>query len=81
MCRIHDPEGTTGCLDKLLQKWFIDRGTQFNDPFLMNIGYWLKKEYIKSVNLLNPTQEESAISYLYKNNVVEFDLSASARAD
>ena len=53
---------------------FIDRGNQFRDPFLVNIGYWLKKEYIKSVNMLNPTKEESAINQFYKNDVSEFDL-------
>lgn len=76
MCRIHDPENKTGSLDKVLTKWFIERGNKFNDPFLVNIGFWLKKEYIKSVNMLNPTKEESAISYFYKNDVTEFNISA-----
>ena len=74
MCRIQDPEGKTGCLDKLLDKWFIERGEKFNDPFLMNIGFWLKKEFVKSVNQLGPTQEDSCLSYFYKNDMAEFDL-------
>ena len=74
MCRISDPEGKTGCLDQLLQKWFIDRGARFNDPYLMNIGFWLKKEFVKSVNQLAPDVEDSCIDYIYKNDVVEFDL-------
>lgn len=44
----------------------------------MNIGHWLKKDFIVAVNLLNPTQDESAISYLYKNTVAEFNLADNA---
>ena len=50
MCRVIDPEGKTGCLNNLLDQWFIQRGTTFNDPFLISIGYWLKKEFVNSVN-------------------------------
>ena len=50
ICRIQDPEGKTGVLNTLLDKWFIERGEKFNDPFLTNIGFWLKKEFVKSVN-------------------------------
>ena len=50
MCRVWDPEGKKGCLEGLLDKWFIERGTKFNDPYLINIGFWLKKEFVKSVN-------------------------------
>jgi len=77
MCRIQDPEAKTGCLDKLLQQWFIERGLQFNDPFLMNIGYWLKKEFVTSVNQLDPNKEDSCIAYLGRNDVAEFDLSSA----
>ena len=78
MCRVQDPENKTGCIDKVLQKYFIERGNKFNDPFLVNIGHWLKKEYIKSINMLNPTKEESAIGYFYQNDVSEFDLSTDS---
>ena len=54
MCRIWDPENKKEQLGPLLDKWFIERGTKFNDPYLMNIGYWLKKEFVKSVNQLAP---------------------------
>ena len=74
MCRIQDPEGKTGCMNSLLDKWFIERGEKLNDPFLTNIGFWLKKEFVKSVNQLSPEKEDSCLSYFYKNNVSEFDL-------
>lgn len=74
MCRIHDPEGKTGALNTLLDKWFIQRGEKFNDPFLANIGYWLKKEFVKSVNQLAPDKEDNCLSYFYKKEVSEFDL-------
>ena len=79
MCRITDPEDKSGCLDKVLTKWFIERGNKLNDPFLVNIGFWLKKEYIKSVNMLNPKKEESAIGYFYQNDMIEFNLSADPK--
>ena len=50
MCRIFDPENKTGEIDKVAQKWFIERGEKFNDPYLMSMGYWLKKEFVKAVN-------------------------------
>ena len=81
LCRVSDPEGKTGCLDSLLQKWFIDRGIQFNDPFLMNIGYWLKKEFVNSVNQLSPDKEESGITYIYKNDQTEFNLTKQSLLD
>ena len=74
MCRVHDPLGKTGALNALLDKWFIERGEKFNDPFLTNIGFWLKKEFVKSVNQLAPDKEDSCLSYFYKNDVSEFDL-------
>ena len=82
MCRVHDPLGKTGALNSLLDKWFIGRGEKFNDPFLTNIGFWLKKEFVKSVNQLSPDKEDSCLSYFYKNDVNEFDLlDVSSRAD
>lgn len=68
MCRIIDPDGKTGCLSKLCDKWFIERGQQFNDPFLINIGYWLKKEFVKSVNQLAPEKQDSCLTFIYKNS-------------
>ena len=40
----------------------------------MNIGYWLKKEFVNSVNQLSPDKEESGITYIYKNDQTEFNL-------
>ena len=74
ICRVVDPENKTGEIEKVTQKWFIDRGEQFNDPFLINIGYWLRKDYIKSVNQLSPDKEDSCLNYFYKKDVREFDL-------
>ena len=74
MCRIFDPENATGELDKVAQKWFIERGEKFNDPFLINTGYWLKREFVKAVNQLSPALEDSCLDYLYNNEVPEFDL-------
>ena len=74
MCRIFDPENGTGEIDKVAQKWFIERGEKFNDPFLINIGYWLKKEFVQAVNQLSPTMEDNCLNYLYNNTVAEFDL-------
>ena len=52
----------------------MQRGEKFNDPFLINIGFWLKKEFVKSVNQLAPENEDSGLAYFYKNDVKEFDL-------
>ena len=46
MCRIFDPENKTGEIDKVAQKWFIERGEKFNDPYLISMGYWIKKEFV-----------------------------------
>ena len=78
LCRIFDPENSTGELDKVAQKWFVERGEKFNDPFLINIGYWLKKEFVKAVNQLSPTMEDNCLGYLYNNTVAEFDLVPSS---
>lgn len=74
MCRIMDPEGKSGCANSLLEEWFVKRGEKFNDPFLINTGHWLKKDFVKSVNELAPDHEDSGLDYFYKNNVTEFDL-------
>ena len=74
MCRIFDPENETKEIDKVADKWFIERGEKFNDPFLINIGYWLKKEFVKAVNQLSPTMEDNCLGYLYDNSVAEFNL-------
>ena len=40
----------------------------------MNIGYWLKKEFVQSVNQLSPAKEDACLAYFYRNDVTEFDL-------
>ena len=49
MCRcIEGDESET--LKEIYQEQFIQRGEQLNDPFLVNIGHWQRKEVIKAVN-------------------------------
>ncbi len=46
----------------------------------MNIGFWLKKEFVNSVNQLSPDREDSCISYMQKNTVVEFNLTQGKKS-
>jgi hypothetical protein len=45
-----------------------------NDPYLINIGMWLKKEFLKAVNSLSPTTEDDCLKYIFKPNALEFNL-------
>lgn len=55
MCKIHDPANEKKVIDGLLDSEFIKRGEAMNDPYLMSTGMWLRKEFLKAVNLLSPT--------------------------
>jgi hypothetical protein len=45
-----------------------------NDPYLINIGMWLKKEFLKAVNMLSPVTEDNCLNYIFKPNAAEFNL-------
>ena len=36
--------------EKLYLEEFVQRGQRLEDPYLQNIGYWQRKEYIKALN-------------------------------
>jgi hypothetical protein len=46
-----------------------------NDPYLINIGMWLKKEFLKAVNMLSPAKEDDCLKYLCKHTASDFNLS------
>lgn len=45
-----------------------------NDPYLINIGMWLKKDFLKAVNMLSPATEDNCLNYIFKPNAAEFNL-------
>ena len=45
------------------------------------MGYWLKKEFVKAVNQLSPSLQDSCLNYIYNNEVTEFDLVESSDAE
>lgn len=47
-----------------------------NDPYLINIGMWLKKDFLKAVNMLSPEREENCLNYIFKPSATEFNLCA-----
>lgn len=67
MCKIHDPQNETKEIDLLLTDDFIKRGETLNDPYLINIGLWLKKDFVKAVNMLAPEKEDDCLTYIFKN--------------
>jgi len=46
ICRLQDPNNEKKQMDLIAEKYFIERGTLFNDPYLKNLGKWLKKDYV-----------------------------------
>lgn len=51
-------------MDLIAEKYFIERGTLFNDPYLKNLGKWLKKDYVKAVNVLE-SKKISSIDHMF----------------
>jgi hypothetical protein len=37
-------------IERIYLEEFINRGKKLEDPYLQNIGFWQRKEYIKAVN-------------------------------
>ena len=60
-------------MDLIAEKYFIERGTLFNDPYLKNLGKWLKKDYVQAVNALQ-SNKISSIDHMFQA-VPEFNLS------
>jgi hypothetical protein len=52
MCRIQDPNNETKALDKVVETYFTQRGTKFNDPYIRSLGKWLLKDFVVAVNEL-----------------------------
>jgi hypothetical protein len=50
MCRLIEGEESE-TLKEVYQKYFVDRGETQGDPFLVSIGRWQNKEYLKAVNV------------------------------
>ncbi len=38
---------------KVLLEHYIQRGERLGDPYLQNIGHWLRKDYVKAVNVFH----------------------------
>lgn len=74
MCKIHDPQNETKNIENLLEQQFVKRGESLNDPYLINVGFWLQKQFIKAVNVLSPSQEDNCLSYLLKFENQDFNL-------
>ena len=49
ICRVVEGEDSKN-LKQIYQEHFIERGEKLGDPYLVNLGRWLRKEYIKSLN-------------------------------
>ena len=64
MCRVQDPNNETKALDKIVEKYFTERGKQFNDPYIRSLGKWLLKDYVAAVNELQPALLNSNIEHL-----------------
>jgi len=45
----------------LIDKYFIDEGKDMDDPWLVSIGYWWKKQYFDSINTLSSMIEETKL--------------------
>jgi hypothetical protein len=57
-----------------LDNEFIKRGEILNDPYIQNIGSWLKKDFLEALNLLSSEKEGNALSFMFKNASIEFNL-------
>jgi hypothetical protein len=68
-----DPDNKKQVINALVTQRFIWRGEKFNDPYLANIGLWLKQDYIKAVNILAPTEDKKYVNIM-NNSITEFDL-------
>ena len=71
-CRLLDPQNEEKQINTIVERHFLQRGSQFNDPYLKSLGRWLCGDYVKAVNELNPVFV-SHIDQLYKT-VDAFDL-------
>jgi hypothetical protein len=74
VCKIFDPQNEKKTLDTVLDNEFIKRGEHMNDPYLMNIGMWHKKEFLKAVNTLSPEREDDCLKFIFKPSSSEFNL-------
>lgn len=54
----------------------MKRAHDFNDPYLANMGLWIKREFVQAVNQLMPTEDKKHVNIM-KHNVIEFDISAT----
>lgn len=74
MCRVRDPGNETKVIEKIVETHFLQRGTQFEDPYLRSIGKWILKDYVSAVNELQQTQANDHMDHFF-SHVPEFDLS------
>ena len=74
MCKIHDPTNETKQIDRILDNEFIKRGEILNDPYIPNIGFWLKKDFLKAVNLLSSEKEGDGLTFMLNSASIEFNL-------
>jgi hypothetical protein len=49
VCRLMEGEDSES-MKGVYQEYFIDRGVQNNDPFMVSIGRWGRKEYVMALN-------------------------------
>ena len=62
-------------LDRIYLTEFIQRGLRLEDPFLQNIGYWQRKEYLQAVNAFHIDPSSlSNMDFFFKQSVTDFNL-------
>lgn len=74
ICRIMEGDDSEE-LKQIYQEQFIDRGEKLNDPYLINIGKWLRKEFIKAVNVFAiDSSKQNNIVHMFKDRLDNFNL-------
>jgi len=54
ICRLMDGDGTNITeLKKIYKEFYIDKGKEYNDPWIASLGYWLCEDYLQSLNCIS----------------------------
>lgn len=64
-------------IDKIYLDEFVERGKRLEDPYLQNIGFWQRKEYVKAVNAFQVEPQQINIftgMFSYATNIPEQSL-------
>ena len=74
ICKTMDPKNETKIVDQVVAT-IMRRATEFNDPYLANMGLWIKREFVQAVNQMMPSEDKKHVNIM-RHNVAEFDISA-----